>query len=470
MFSLRFFRDYYGIPYPDAKMDMVAMPDFAQGAMENTGCIMYRESLAAGRSRPRHAARAREHRRRRRPRARAPVVRQPRDDALVERDLAQRGVRDVHGAPDRGRDAPGLGALGRVRALRERSRRRWTRSHSTRAIEYPVHSPARHRRDVRRADLPEGRRDPADDGALPRRRSVPRRDPPLPARSTRFGNTETHDLWDAIEDGHRRAGPPDHGSVDLAGRLPDPGGGAGTDRRMRVAQRRFLSDGAADATTWEVPLRVRELGGGRAVVPGGRPPASTCRAPPRRTWWSNAGAASFVRVHYAAELRDRLTGRLPELTAARALRRSSTTCGPPSWRARPTRPISSRFAERFGAEDDLAVWQALPAGPRVVRPVHGRARRASGSGRSSAACSLPRSIGCSGRRMPEDPDRVRALRGALLQALGHPGRRPERAGGRARVRGRGAGGHAGGPRARRGVGQRHRAPASHGGLSSGSPT
>jgi len=42
-FSLRFFADYYGIPYPDRKLDMVALPDFAQGAMENLGCITYRE-------------------------------------------------------------------------------------------------------------------------------------------------------------------------------------------------------------------------------------------------------------------------------------------------------------------------------------------------------------------------------------------------------------------------------------------
>lgn len=44
-FCLRFFADYYGIPYPDAKLDLVALPDFAQGAMENLGCITFRENL-----------------------------------------------------------------------------------------------------------------------------------------------------------------------------------------------------------------------------------------------------------------------------------------------------------------------------------------------------------------------------------------------------------------------------------------
>ena len=43
--SLRWFVNYYGIPYPDAKIDMIALPDFAAGAMENVGCITYRESL-----------------------------------------------------------------------------------------------------------------------------------------------------------------------------------------------------------------------------------------------------------------------------------------------------------------------------------------------------------------------------------------------------------------------------------------
>ncbi len=42
--SLRFFSEYYDIPYPGGKLDMVAVPDFAFGAMENLGCITYRET------------------------------------------------------------------------------------------------------------------------------------------------------------------------------------------------------------------------------------------------------------------------------------------------------------------------------------------------------------------------------------------------------------------------------------------
>ncbi len=43
--ALRFFEDYYGLPYPGDKVDLVAVPDFAFGAMENLGCITFREVL-----------------------------------------------------------------------------------------------------------------------------------------------------------------------------------------------------------------------------------------------------------------------------------------------------------------------------------------------------------------------------------------------------------------------------------------
>ncbi|MEY2958193.1 MAG: hypothetical protein RLZZ01_761, partial [Actinomycetota bacterium] len=45
VFSLRWFEDYYGIAYPSDKVDLIALPDFAAGAMENLGCITFRENL-----------------------------------------------------------------------------------------------------------------------------------------------------------------------------------------------------------------------------------------------------------------------------------------------------------------------------------------------------------------------------------------------------------------------------------------
>ncbi len=43
-YSLRFFSEYFDIPYPGDKVDLVAIPDFAAGAMENLGCITFRET------------------------------------------------------------------------------------------------------------------------------------------------------------------------------------------------------------------------------------------------------------------------------------------------------------------------------------------------------------------------------------------------------------------------------------------
>ena len=41
---LAYFNEYFGIPYPLEKLDHLAIPDFAAGAMENWGAITYREN------------------------------------------------------------------------------------------------------------------------------------------------------------------------------------------------------------------------------------------------------------------------------------------------------------------------------------------------------------------------------------------------------------------------------------------
>jgi aminopeptidase N/puromycin-sensitive aminopeptidase len=41
---LRFYNQYFAIKYPYGKLDLIALPDFSAGAMENTACITFREN------------------------------------------------------------------------------------------------------------------------------------------------------------------------------------------------------------------------------------------------------------------------------------------------------------------------------------------------------------------------------------------------------------------------------------------
>jgi puromycin-sensitive aminopeptidase len=42
--ALNWYTEYFGLPYPASKLDLVDVPDFAQGAMENLGCVTFRET------------------------------------------------------------------------------------------------------------------------------------------------------------------------------------------------------------------------------------------------------------------------------------------------------------------------------------------------------------------------------------------------------------------------------------------
>ncbi len=42
---LRYYDKYFNIKYPYAKLDLIGIPDFSAGAMENTGCITFREVI-----------------------------------------------------------------------------------------------------------------------------------------------------------------------------------------------------------------------------------------------------------------------------------------------------------------------------------------------------------------------------------------------------------------------------------------
>jgi puromycin-sensitive aminopeptidase len=102
-FSLAFFSRYYDIAYPGDKLDLIAIPDFASGAMENLGAITFRETAllldeGSGGCRV--------------PRECSHVVRRLGDHEMVERTLAERSLCHVHGDARGGRLEARMAPLG----------------------------------------------------------------------------------------------------------------------------------------------------------------------------------------------------------------------------------------------------------------------------------------------------------------------------------------------------------------------
>ncbi len=257
-FSLRFFTDYYGIPYPDRKVDFVAIPDFAQGAMENTGLITYRESLLL--VDPEHATQ--------------PELENIAD--VVAHELAHQWFGNLvtmrwwNGIWLNEAFATFM-ALLTVDAWRP-DWERWTSFgryntsakevdalRSTRAIEYPVHSPD----DASGMfDVLTYQKGGATLRMLEQYLGAERFREGIRLYLARhaYGNTETHDLWHSIEES---SGEPVRRIMDQwiwQGGYPlltaSP-----SDEGVSIEQRRFVADGGRDHAVWDVPLRVRALDG-----------------------------------------------------------------------------------------------------------------------------------------------------------------------------------------------------------------
>ena len=130
---LTFYNRYFAIKYPFGKLDVVAVPDFAAGAMENTAAIFYRETDLLVDSKDASVARAQTHRLGARARDGAPVVRRSRDDEVVGRPLAERRVRHLDGESRAGRHAARLGHRRRRGARDAGGARTSTRLQSTHA-------------------------------------------------------------------------------------------------------------------------------------------------------------------------------------------------------------------------------------------------------------------------------------------------------------------------------------------------
>ncbi|MDH5223426.1 MAG: M1 family metallopeptidase [Actinomycetota bacterium] len=417
-FSLRYFTDYYGLPYPERKVDFVALPDFAQGAMENTGLITYRESLLL--VDPEHATQ--------------PELENIAD--VVAHELAHQWFGNLvtmrwwNGIWLNEAFATYM-ALATIDAWRP-DWERWNSFgryntaakevdalRSTRAIEYPVHSP----------DDAAGMFDVLtyQKGAsilrmLERYLGEDRFREGIRLYLARhaYGNTETHDLWHEIEES---SGEPVRrimdqwiwqGGYPLVTASPDTDG-------VRLDQRRFVADGGTDHTTWDIPLRVRPLGGAESsvLVPVD---GIVAAVPADGAIVVNAEASSFVRVRYEGDLVERLAERLDEVAPLERYGLVDDHWAAVTSGAAPASEFVAAAA-RYGNEDDLAVWQSLLQGLGWCdRFLEGEPReRLRAFVRSLVAPAMSR-LGWEADA--EEPDRIRALRGALLQGLGVLGADP----------------------------------------------
>ena len=414
-FCLSFFEDYFAIDYPGDKLDLVAIPDFAFGAMENMGCVTFREILLLLD-----------------PDSSTQQERQTAVDVIAH-ELAHMWFGNLvtmkwwNGIWLKEAFATFCEMLA-VDAYRP-DWKRWlafglSRAAAfdvdalaaTRAIEYPVVSPA---------DA-EGMYDllTYEKGAA----AVRMLEQYLGAEEFRDGvrhylqrhsyaNTETHHLWDALAES---TGEPARDVMDswiFQGGHPVVTAGAHDNGTITLSQERFRYDGQPDDARWQVPVvaavgtdtgkRTERLVLDNSVTLDTDSPA----------WvMVNPTADGFYRVAYQGDLLHRLLDAGPDLDPLQRY-----VLADDQWALAVADRLSVTdylaFAERMAAtEDDLAVWRRLAGTLGTLDHLvldHGRAGL-QGRVRGMVGPTWSR-VGW--ELTPGEDDRTGELRGVLVRTL-----------------------------------------------------
>ena len=414
-FCLSFFEDYFAIDYPGDKLDLVAIPDFAFGAMENMGCVTFREILLLLD-----------------PDSSTQQERQTAVDVIAH-ELAHMWFGNLvtmkwwNGIWLKEAFATFCEMLA-VDAYRP-DWKRWlafglSRAAAfdvdalaaTRPIEYPVVSPA---------DA-EGMYDllTYEKGAA----AVRMLEQYLGADEFRDGvrhylrrhsyaNTETHDLWDALAES---TGEPARDVMDswiFQGGHPVVTAAGRDDGTITLSQSRFRYDGQPDDARWQVPV-VAAVGTGtdehteRLVLQ--EPVALSAENP---AWiMVNPTADGFYRVAYEGGLLDRLLDGGPDLDPLQRY-----VLVDDQWALTVADRLGVAdflaFAERLAAaEVDLAVWRRLAGTLGTLDHM------IPDDGRSGLQARARAMVGPAFGRVGWEPvagenDRIGELRGVLVRTL-----------------------------------------------------
>jgi puromycin-sensitive aminopeptidase len=360
--TFAWFQEYYEIPYPGGKIDLVALPDFAAGAMENLGCITFRESLLL--VDPSTATQTEQQ----------VVV------DVVAHELAHMWFGDLVTM----RWWNGLWLNEAFATFMEIEAcdayrpdwERWTSFSlertaafetdslsSTRTVEYEVRSPADSEGMFDVLTYQKG-------GALLRMLQQYLGDEVFRdgvrhyLTTHAYGNTDTDDLWDALE---HVAQAPVRAIMDSW--IWRPGYPLVTARltagRLVLEQERFTFDPEApptDGTRWSIPVHVRQWTDGAAredVVLLDGPSTVVELLDSSATVVVNAGGHGFYRVAYDAALRSRLTGAV--VAGLSTIERYALVDD--AWAAVTAGHLDAagflELAASFAQERDYSVWQAL---------------------------------------------------------------------------------------------------------------
>ena len=424
-FALRWFQDYYGIAYPGEKVDLVALPDFAAGAMENLGCITFRENMllvdpVSGTQRERQVV-----------------------ADVVAHELAHMWFGDLvtmrwwngiwlNEAFATFMEVAACDAF-------EPAWQRWTTFsldrteafetdslRSTRPVEFEVRSPADADGMFDVLTYEKG-------GALLRmleqylgadrfRDGIREY-----LHAHRYGNTETSDLWDAIE---KVTGEPVRRIMDSwiwQGGYPLVSVHIDGDDLVLSQDRFLFDDDGTDTTRWAIPVHVAQSAGGAARLEKVLLDADELRVPLLGHDASvrlNAGGFGFYRVAYSAELLARLTGdALAELGTVERY-----TLIDDAWASvvagRLTAGEFCGFASGFAHETEVQIWQNL------VGSLSWCDRFLEGSHRSSFQAFVRDLVGPALARLtwqpePGETELVGELRALLVRTLAVLGNDPD---------------------------------------------